>query len=93
MIKEGNLVVCKKYYKDNKYYEKPFLPGVAYEVRNVHYNIVSIYNFKDGTDGVISQYSFFKQNKDYGIYPYFYEYFMTPAEWRDYQINKILEDA
>ena len=65
MIKEGDLVVCKKYYKEHRH-EKPFLTGVAYEVRSVHYNILSIYNFKDGTDEVISQYSFFKENKDSG---------------------------
>jgi hypothetical protein len=94
-MNKGDKVLCIKdcHYKD----EKPYLEGVWYEIiQNFRYAVVIInYEIFQGLESS-SQYNFFtieheRQNKDFDS-NIFQEHFITLAEWREKQINLILDE-
>ena len=76
MIKKGDFLVCKKSYKEYKYFIKE---GQVCEIKSIQNHVTGVYI-------LIS--NFYLCFDDINIW----EYFISPAEWRDRQIDKILED-
>jgi hypothetical protein len=88
MIKKGDIFCCKS---ENA----TFIVGNFYEIKWTVKNAVSIYAIPYNTDinddKKLYPYKYFRTNLQIGT-EWFYNYFMTPAEWRDKQINSILDD-
>jgi hypothetical protein len=92
MIKQGDKVLCIKDFISKD--EKSYIKGNLYEVvmiHNLHLRIVTIQNYVEKTPtGTSTQINFFSIG--HSSMNNFYEYFITLAEWRNQQIDKILED-
>lgn len=92
MIKQGDKVLCIKDFISKD--EKSFIKGNLYEVvmiHNLNLRIVTIQNSVEKTPtGTSTQINFFSIG--HSPMDNFYEYFITLAEWRENQIDKILED-
>ena len=90
MIKEGDEVICIKDYENSSSRQIEFNKEKSYKV----------YKFDPQDDTIFikikdeNKYGFwFELNiSDTPTFKYFFDYFITLAEWRQQQIDKILED-
>jgi hypothetical protein len=94
MIEKGTKVVCiKDYYCTNGNFIWSFTKGKIYEVLSVGPEYTFVYikcNFTQAYfKGKIFKFGSNNRNNNLNL---FKDYFITLAEWRQQQIDKILED-
>lgn len=96
MIKVGDKVVCiKDYsYKHSDTLTNSYKSGKLYEILKIYENINGVYISADLSSEeyhYVGVWFSMKSNK-YTDFDDFDDYFLTIAEWRDKQINSILDD-
>jgi hypothetical protein len=91
MIKTGDKVVCIKDMSNIQHlnYTLHEIYSVSLIKHRIRYEYNSYYSIRIEDESKIGWYF---ESIDLNNLLYFYDYFMTLAEWREKQINSILED-